>query len=61
MWIQALSSFNAGVRSGTTLNPLTKEPAPTVQSLEELFGFCDNALRQEDHDDGKKEERGRKR
>ncbi|XP_019852740.1 PREDICTED: DNA-dependent protein kinase catalytic subunit [Amphimedon queenslandica] len=51
LWIQALSSFNAGVRSGTTLNPLTKDPVPTVQSLEELFGFCDNALRQEDHDD----------
>lgn len=51
--------MNTAVKSGTTVNPQSNEPQPTIESLEELFGFCDNALRQEELDDGecKKERR----
>lgn len=60
MWIQALSSLNTAVKSGTTVNPQRNEPQPTIESLEELFGFCDNALRQEELDDGERKEERRR-
>ena len=54
LWVQSLSSLNTSIKVGTTRNPSSGKAEPTVESLVEMFTFCDKILRQEEEEDGMK-------